>query len=151
MAILGHVSREMTLRYAHLASDTIRTGSDSAIAKTRSKMRLVASAAGQFVTDRIEWLHSEMIKTRVAHGYCSRHLAAGPCSYSNICEQCDNYTPDDEFRPALDDQLADIRVLRDDANQRGWTEDVARHDNVIASLERHLRMLDRRRAPDGSD
>lgn len=150
MAILGHVTPEMTLRYAHLASDTIRSAYDTAIAKSRSKTRLVAGPSGQFVPDRIEWLHSEMIKTRVAHGYCSRHLAAGPCPYSNICEQCDNYAPGDEFRPALTAQLADVHVLRDDADQRGWTDDTARHDNVIASLERHLRTLDRRRAHDAN-
>jgi hypothetical protein len=30
-----------------------------------------------------------MLKTRVAHGYCSRQLAAEACPYANICEQCD--------------------------------------------------------------
>jgi hypothetical protein len=39
----------------------------------------------------VQWLHAEMLKTRVAHGYCSRHLAADACPYANICEQCDNY------------------------------------------------------------
>jgi hypothetical protein len=23
--------------------------------------------------DKVGWLHSEMLKTRVAHGYCARH------------------------------------------------------------------------------
>jgi hypothetical protein len=136
----------MTLRYAHLASDTIRSAYNSAIAKTRHRTRLVAGPAGQFVPDRVEWLHSEMIKTRVAHGYCSRHLAAGPCPYSNICEQCDNFAPGTEFRSVLADQLADVRLLRDDAHQRGWNDDTTRHDNVIASLERHLHTLDKRAA-----
>jgi hypothetical protein len=143
MAVLGHVTPEMTLRYA---SDTIRAAYDIAIAKTRHRTRLVAGPGGQFVPDRIDWLHSEIIKTRVVHGYCSRHLAAGPypysniceqcdnlapghefapalaagpCPYSNICEQCDNLAPGHEFAPALADQLADITVLRDDADQRG--------------------------------
>jgi hypothetical protein len=94
------------------------------------------------VPDRIDWLHSEMIKTRVAHGYCSRHPAAGPCPYSNICEQCDNFAPGHEFAPAIADQLADITVLRDDADQRGWTDEVARHGRVVTSLEQHLRRIE---------
>jgi len=57
------------------------------------------------VPDRIEWLRSEMLKTRVAHGYCSRHLAAQACPYANICEQCDNYTTSSEFLPQLRGQL----------------------------------------------
>ena len=61
-----------------------------------------------------------MLKTRVAHGYCSRQLAAEACPYANICEQCDNYVTAPEFIPQLQAQLADITALRDDAAQRGW-------------------------------
>ena len=48
--------------------------------------------------DKVDWLHAEMLKTRVAHGYCARHLAAGACPYANICETCDNYVTAPEFR-----------------------------------------------------
>ena len=34
---------------------------------------------------------------RVAHGYCSRQLAAEACPYANICEQSDNYATAPEF------------------------------------------------------
>jgi hypothetical protein len=71
------VTPEMTLRYAHLASDTIRDAYDTAIAKTRPRARLVVGSTGRFVPDRVEWLRSEWLKTRVAHGFCSRHPAAG--------------------------------------------------------------------------
>jgi hypothetical protein len=106
MAVLGHVTPEMTLRYAHLASDTIRDAYDAAIAKTRPKPLLVAGPTGRFVPDRLEWLHSEWLKTRVAHGFCSRHPAAGACPYANICEQCDNFVPDPNRRDVIAEQLA---------------------------------------------
>src|SRR6185295_6609966 len=61
------------------------------------------------------WLHSEMLKTRVAHGYCARHPAAGACPYANICETCDNYVTAPEFRNAITNQLADIQALKADA------------------------------------
>jgi hypothetical protein len=35
----------------------------------------------------VQWLRAEMLKTRVAHGYCARSLVAEACSYANICEQ----------------------------------------------------------------
>jgi hypothetical protein len=85
-----------------------------------------------------------MIKTRVAHGYCSRHLTAGACSYANICEQCDNYAPDPNRGDVLDAQLADVIVLRDDADQRGWTEERARHEHVVDALNRDLRTIENR-------
>lgn len=148
MAVLGHVTPEMTLRYAHLASDSIRDAYDTAITKARPATRFVAGPTGQFVPDHIDWLHSEIIKTRVAHGYCSRHLTAGACSYANICEQCDNYVPDPARRDVLGSQLADVIELRNDAKQRGWTDEHARHQHVADALSRHLRTIDNRPPPD---
>ena len=103
----------------------------------------VRPAAQGAVPDRVEWLRSEMLKTRVAHGYCSRHLAAEACPYANICEQCDNFTTTAEFLPQLQAQLADAVALREDAEARGWDSEVARHARVIASLQRHLDRLTR--------
>jgi site-specific recombinase XerD len=143
MAVLGHVTPEMTLRYAHLASDTIRDAYDAAIAKTRPRPLLVAGPTGRFVPDRVEWLHSEWLKTRVAHGFCSRHTAAGACPYANICEQCDNFVPDPNRRGVIADQLADVITLRDDARHRGWNDEATRHQHVADALDGHLRNLDR--------
>lgn len=88
--------------------------------------------------DKVSWLATEMLKTRVAHGYCSRHESQGPCPYANICETCENYTPAAEFQPALSDQLADVRALQADAEQRGWTGEEERHRHVAEALENHL-------------
>ena len=84
-----------------------------------------------------------MLKTRVAHGYCTRHPAAGTCPYANICETCDNYVTAPEFRNAITNQLADIRALKADAENRGWTDEAARHDRVAHALADHLHRLDR--------
>src|SRR5664279_4148268 len=77
-------------------------------------------ARQKIVSDRVQWLRAEMLKTRVAHGYCARSLVAEACSYANICEQCDNFTTSVEFIPALRTQLVDATALRDDAEARGW-------------------------------
>jgi hypothetical protein len=142
MALLGHVSPQMTLRYAALANGTVRGAYDAAMAKVHQRRLLPIVVAGRpVVPDRVAWLDSEMIKTRVAHGYCSRHLAAEACPYANICEQCDNYQPSPEFIPALQAQLADVNALHDDAQTRGWHAEAARHQRVADSLQGHLRRL----------
>jgi integrase len=142
MALMGHVSAEMTLRYASLASPTVRAAYETAMTKVHARQSLFVVATGRPAPpDKVEWLHSEMLKTRVAHGYCSRDLVADACPYANICEQCDNYVPAAKFQPALQDQLADIHALRDDAQTRGWDSETARHDRVIASIDNHLRRL----------
>ena len=143
MALMGHVSAEMSLRYASLASPTVRAAYEAAMSKVHARQALFVRPAGQGVAvpDRVEWLRSEMLKTRVAHGYCSRDLVAEACPYANICEQCDNYVAAPEFQPALEAQRGDVEALRDDARSRGWDSEVARHDRVIASIDTHLRRL----------
>ncbi|MDQ3305694.1 MAG: hypothetical protein M3535_06885 [Actinomycetota bacterium] len=144
---IQHVSAEMTLRYATLASPTVRAAYEAAMTKVHARQALFVRPAGQgAVPDRVAWLRSEMLKTRVAHGYCSRDLVAEACAYANICEQCDNYVAAPEFQPALQAQLADIIELRDDARHRDWDSEVARHDRVIASIDGHLRRLKNRPA-----
>jgi hypothetical protein len=149
MALLGHVSTEMTLRYAALAAPAVRTAYEEAMSKARTRLALAIAPAGQpIIPGRVEWLRAEMLKTRVAHGYCSRQLAAEACPYANICEQCDNYVTAPEFIPQLQAQLADVTALRDDAAARGWHTEVARHSRVIASLQAHLHRLKRNQEPD---
>jgi site-specific recombinase XerD len=143
MALLGHVTPDMTLRYAALANVTLREAYDAALARlrARSELPLVADARPT-IGDQVAWLDAEMLKTRLASGHCSRHLAAGACSYANICEQCDNFLTAPAFLPALRDQLADETALRDDARARDWDGEVARHERVVASLRRHIERLD---------
>ena len=142
MAVMGHVSPEMTLRYASIASPTVRAAYEAAMGKVRARSALVLAPAGRTaVPERVDWLHSEMLKTRVAHGYCSRELIAEACPYANICEQCENFVTTPEFEPALEAQLADVTHLRDDAHDRGWDSETARHERVITSIKGHLQRL----------
>jgi len=145
MALLGHVTPEMTLRYARLASPTIRDAYETAMAKVNGRRSLftIPAGASRAIPSKVDWLHTEMLKTRVAHGFCSRDPVAGACPYANICEQCDNFVPDPERGDVLEHQRDDIRALRDDATDRGWTHEAARHGRVIDALDSHLRHLDR--------
>jgi hypothetical protein len=143
MALMGHVTPEMTLRYAKLASPTIRSAYQAAMGKVRAGQLLPLTALGAAppVPDRVQWLHAEMLKTRLAHGFCARPKAAGPCPYANICEQCDFFVPDPQAAAAITAQLEDVRALHDDAQARGWDDEAARHRRVQASLEQHLNRL----------
>jgi integrase len=145
MAVLGHVTPEMTLRYATLASPTLRTAYEQAIGKVRKSLP-IAPVGRPIVPAKVDWIASEFLKTRLAHGYCSRHLTAGACPYANICETCDNFVPGPEHLPILRDQLADIRQLHADAQQRGRTDETQRHSRIINALETHCHRLETRPA-----
>jgi integrase len=88
MSLMGHVTPEMTLRYARLASPAVRTAYEAAMGKVRARSALVIPPGrGTAIPSRVDWLAAEMLKTRVAHGYCSREQVAGACPNANICEQ----------------------------------------------------------------
>ncbi|MGH7427806.1 MAG: hypothetical protein ACREJ4_05545 [Candidatus Methylomirabilaceae bacterium] len=74
----------MTLRYAALASPTLRAAYDEAMGKVR-KLLPVISTGRPAVPAKVEWIASEFLKTRLATGYCSRHLVAGACPYAKAC------------------------------------------------------------------
>lgn len=145
MALLGHVTPEMTLRYAQIASPTVRAAYDTAMHNVRSRRPIFVIPAGRTtaIPAKIDWLHTELIKTRLAHGFCSRDPNANACAYSNICEQCDNFVPDPARAQIITEQLDDIRHLRDDADHRGWVSETARHNRVAEHLEHHLKTIGR--------
>jgi integrase len=145
MALMGHVTPEMTLRYAKLASPTIRSAYQDAMDKVRAGQLLPLSAVGDgpSVPDKVAWLRSELLKTRLAHGFCGRPKAAGPCPYANICEQCDFFVPDPAAMETISAQLDDVRALHADARTRGWDDEAARHQRAEASLQQHLDQLRR--------
>ena len=149
MALLGHVTPEMTLRYARLSSPTIRDAYETAMTKVNGRRSLftISAGANRAVPSKIDWLHTEMLKTRVAHGFCSRDPIAGACPYANVCEQCDNFVPDPTRTDVLEQQRDDIRVLQADAETRGWPDEAARHRRVADTLDNHLRPLTRTTTP----
>lgn len=143
IALSGHTTAQMTVRYATLASPTLRIAYDDTVGTMRRQLTLTP-VGRPIVPDKVNWLSSEMIKTWVAHGYCSRHETAGACSYGNICENCANFTTGPEFTDVLTDQLDDIQTLRADAEQRGWDSEAARHTTTnAAALTIHLHQLRR--------
>ncbi len=143
MSLLGHVTPEMTLRYATLASPTLRAAYDQAIGKLRSALPLLVNSRAT-PSSRVDWLASEFLKTRLGTGMCSRHLAAGPCPYANMCETCDNFIPDADAIGTLCEQLADVEALRTDARSRGWEAEAVRHGRVAAAIEGHLARFESR-------
>ena len=93
MALLGHVTPQMTIRYATLASPTLRAAYDEAMGKMRRQFTLTP-AGKPIIPDKVSWLNSEMLKTRVAHGYCSRHEAAAPARMPTSARPATTSSPD---------------------------------------------------------
>jgi site-specific recombinase XerD len=137
MALLGHVSATMSLRYGRLFDATVRDEYTRAL--TLAKAQLGPVLPGNRAELPIagitggNWRDAPLIKARLAGGYCLRTAAQGPCAYANICEHCPNFRSGASFLPVL--QRADAEALAADAAARGWGEETARHRRLIERLD----------------
>lgn len=134
MAMLGHTSAEMSLRYGRLFDATVRADYDRALTLAKDRLGPVMPEATPVTLDT-DWRAAPLIKARMAGGYCVRTLAQGACTYTNICEHCPNYRSDVTFLPTLLTQRTDAAALAADAEERGWGDEVARHRRLIERLD----------------
>ncbi len=67
MALLGHGTPPMTLRYATRASPTLRDAYDHAMGKMRRQFTPTPVGI-PIVPDDFSWLSGEMLKTRASYG-----------------------------------------------------------------------------------
>jgi hypothetical protein len=142
MALLGHVSAEMSLRYGRLFDSTVKAEYERAL--TAAKAHL-GSLPAQPPTGRTtlpiidsDWKQTPAIKARLAGGFCIRAQVQGPCAYANICEHCPNFRTDAGYLPVLAAQRADAETLARDAEARGWGSEAERHRRLIERLDAHI-------------
>lgn len=146
MALLGHASAEMSLRYGRLFDSTVRTEYERALDLAKQQVALPAPGdaalpAGRtqlpltVITGGKDWQDAPLLKSRMAGGFCLRAPAQGACTYANICEHCPSYRSEPSSLPILAAQRVDAAALAQDAEQRGWIDEAARHHKLIARLD----------------
>lgn len=142
MALLGHVSATMSLRYGRLFDSTVRTEYERALDLAKSHIGPVTVApAGRpglplvDVTGGGDWKDTPTLKSRMAGGFCLRAPAQGACPYANICEHCPSFRSDSTHLPVLAAQRQDAQALAADAQARGWIDEADRHHRLIARLD----------------
>ncbi len=147
MALLGHVSAEMSLRYAHLFDATVRAEYERALDLAKTRLGAMPTptgrppipltsvgACGNGCADD-DWRNAPVIKSRLAGGHCLRALAQGACPYANICEHCPSFRTDTASVAILTAQRVDTQTLAADAQTRGWTDEADRHHKLLDRLD----------------
>jgi hypothetical protein len=134
MALLGHQSAAMSLRYGRLFDQTVRTDYERALALAKQRLGPVLPEAPTAAPSG-NWRELPLIKSRLAGGYCLRTAAQGACPYTNICEHCPNFRSEQSFLPIPAAQRADAEALQADAERRGWGEEARRHRTLIERLD----------------
>ena len=140
MALLGHVSAAMSLRYGQLFDATVRTEYERALDLAKSHIGPVPADRPNLplvdVTGGGDWKDAPALKSRMAGGFCLRAPAQGACPYANICEHCPSFRSDATHLPVLVAQRQDAQALAADAEARGWIDEADRHHSLIARLDR---------------
>lgn len=143
MRLLGHVSAEMSLRYAHLFDATVRTEYERALALAKTRIGpidpprrgTIPVTATNICGHNDDWRNAPAIKARLAGGHCLRAPSQGACPYANICEHCPNLRTDAASIAVLAAQRIDTEALAADAEQRGWITEADRHRSLLTRLD----------------
>ena len=148
MALLGHVSAEMSLRYAHLFDSTVRAEYERALDLAKGRIGAMPTPTGRpsipITTNPgcgtgcgsdDDWRDAPAIKARLAGGHCLRALAQGACPYANICEHCPSFRTDAASTAVLAAQRVDTEALIADAQTRGWIDEADRHRRLLDRLD----------------
>ncbi|WP_427172294.1 tyrosine-type recombinase/integrase [Arthrobacter sp. 92] len=139
MALLGHMSAEMSLRYGRLFDATVRTEYERAL--DLAKQQALTPLSGRTslplrdITGGKDWKDTPLLKSRMAGGFCLRAPAQGACPYANICEHCPSFHAEPSSLPILAAQRVDADALARDAEQRGWIAEADRHKQLITRLD----------------
>jgi hypothetical protein len=134
MALLGHQTAEMSLRYGRLFDATVRADYEKALTLAKERLGPVLPT-GAPIELHADWRKTPLIKARLAGGYCVRTVAQGVCPYTNICEHCPNFRNDSTFLPILAAQRVDAEALAADAEARGWGTEATRHRRLVERLD----------------
>jgi integrase len=137
MALLGHVSAEMSLRYARVFDSTVRAEYERALDLAKSHLGPMPTGRTRIpvVAADSDWRDAPAIKARLAGGYCLRAPAQGACPYANICEHCPSFRTDAASQAVLAAQRIDAAALAADAHTRGWDDEADRHRRLVARLD----------------
>jgi hypothetical protein len=139
MALLGHMSAEMSLRYGRLFDTTIRAEYERALDLAKQQARTPTTGKINLpltdITGGADWKNTPLLKSRLAGGFCLRAPAQGACTYANICEHCPSFHAEPSSLPILAAQRVDAEALARDAEKRGWITEVERHKRLITQLD----------------
>jgi integrase len=139
MALLGHMSAEMSLRYGRLFDTTVRAEYERALDLAKQHANTLGSGRRSLpltdITGGVDWKETPLLKSRLAGGFCLRAPAQGACAYANICEHCPSFHTDPSSLPILAAQRVDAEALAADAEKRGWITEADRHRRLITQLD----------------
>lgn len=127
--MLDHNSIEMTAHYARIHDETLRREVARWMERVNVRGERIALCFDG-PDGEVAWVKERIARAKQAlpNGYCGLPLVQ-TCPHPNACLSCDNFLTDPSFRQIHEDQLAQTRRLKGDAEANG-------HVRLVEVLER---------------
>jgi len=144
MKMLGHQSADMTIRYAHIFDETLKSEYKSTIDNE------TIIAGGEYASqiknnelreDEVDWIKANFYKTYLAMGHCFHHTKEPMCDFADACYFCPKFVTTQNHLPTLIDKYNTELKLIEDAENRGWEREIERHTHVMQRVKRLIQDL----------
>jgi hypothetical protein len=140
---MGHVSADMTGRYAKLHDSTLRAAFEDYWQKRVNIAGEVLVFDADAPTADAEWVKQRFgrVQASLPNGFCGRPPQQN-CPHPNACLTCPDFQTTPEFLPVHRQQADNTRVLIATAEANGHFRLATNHRRVLDSLERIIPALE---------
>jgi len=142
MQILGHQSVSMALVYAQISDPEVLRDYQAVLGPGAMLAGPAAEAlrSGTVPPLAVEWLKTNFFKTELELGHCLRLPAEGPCE-CDLYWTCAKFVTTPAYAPRLRRRRQVELTLAADAEARGWSREVERHQATAVRLMQLLAEL----------
>ena len=153
MALLGHVSAEMSLRYAHLFDSTVRAEYERALDLAKGRIGAMPTPTGK-TRIPVSGASLRQLQTTMTGETPRRSSRASPAATASerppkapaptptSANTAPASAPTPPRSPVLAAQRVDTEALLDDAAQRGWIDEADRHRRLLDRLDTLIAQAD---------
>lgn len=142
MRILGHTSVSMALIYAQVSDPEVLREYQAVLGPGAALAGPAAEELrdGRLPAAAVEWLKTNFFKTELELGHCLRLPQEGPCE-CDLYLTCAKFVTTPVYAPRLRERRRVELALAADAEARGWSREVERHQCTARRLEHLLTEL----------
>ena len=139
MSVLGHRSVGMAMVYSQISNAEMLKDYKAVLGPGA----IIAGPAaeglrrGQLASTAIDWLKCNFFKTELELGHCLRLPSEGPCE-CDLYLNCAKFVTTPTYAPRLRERLKVESTLMKDAENRGWSREIERHQATVTRINQLL-------------
>lgn len=140
---LGHETFEMTMRYAHIHDQTLKTE----FAKFQGKIiditgKVVESINPEIDVADLQWFKKNIQAQALPNGSCALPTIMQGCPHANACLTCTHFRTNTEFLEQHKEELEQTEKIIEKAKANNWIRQVEMNEQVANNLRNIINSLE---------